>query len=199
MSFLGSSRPGSIRPFIAPVLMVAAVLLTVLFVWAMLRSAPVVRRAADPGAASASPTPQPGVVATLEAGAGTIQAVMPVLSFHLEPDESLDPRLPAGTFAGRFTLTFSPGGVRFARLGALLQGGSVIMSRRGEILLSDYAGDEPAEVLTRQPVFLGSRVQSLTYEFVADAGRASALRALWQPEDSSVALPLPGAVVSPRP
>ena len=77
---------------------------------------------------------------TLRLGDTRIERSWPVLDLHLESGQAVDEALPAGPFDGEFMVTFRAGGRR-ALLGAELQGGSVILMRDDEVLLSTEQND----------------------------------------------------------
>jgi mono/diheme cytochrome c family protein len=172
--------------------MIAAVLATVAVCGLIVRSAPKTVTSTDAGSGAAPvAAPSPGVEAVVTADGITVTRTLAALSLRLEPGQSLDSRLPAGPFEGVFAATFSTGRVRYARLGAWIEGGSLIVRRRDEILVSEFADAAPRLVMSSQPVFLGSRAQTVTFEFRASGDGPSSLRAMWQPEGSAVPLPLP--------
>ncbi|MHC5022635.1 MAG: hypothetical protein ACYTGG_01815 [Planctomycetota bacterium] len=132
-----------------------------------------------------------GVRGRLTAGDVTVERSLPAMSFAVRAGETLDARLPEGPFTATFTVRFRPGTVREARLGADLQGGSLIIRRRGEVLLSTYVGDERETVLTTVPASMSGRSVEVEFEFTADDSDVHALRALWEPSGSMIPLPLP--------
>ncbi len=138
-----------------------------------------------------------GVLAILSAGDISVERTLPALAFSLTEHQSLDRRLSPGPFEGEFQVTFNPGPVRRARLGAEVQGGSLLIQRDGKPLLSDYAGAEARVVMTPETVFLPRRAQTFTYHFRADGNGPTRLRALWLPEGSfrPLALPSGGAAL----
>jgi len=135
-----------------------------------------------------------GVQARITAGDVTIDRTFPSLNFALHPGQSLDARLPAGPFKAEFAVTFLAGQVREATIGAVFQGGSMIL-RRGDRppLLADHAGHEARTVMTVQPEFFSRQPQIMSFTFESDGTSACRLRAIWKPGDSQVALPLPSA------
>ena len=171
----------------------AALAVTVIVVAIIIRSAPV----GPPQEASgtrdqlqdAAPA-VPGVRAILTAAGVTVQRRLPAMAFALGDGQTLDAQLPPGPFDGEFIVTFHPGAVRRAALGAAIQGGSLMIQRKGKVLASDYASDKP-RVLMTDTVFLPSRLVTFTYRFRRDGGGPTRLRALWQPQDSAVAVALP--------
>ncbi|MCZ6612281.1 MAG: hypothetical protein O6941_06570, partial [Planctomycetota bacterium] len=182
------------RPSVLPWLGVAAALAgTVIVIAIIIRSAPVApgQRASGTRDQSQDAVPAiPGVRAILTAAGETVQRRLPAMAFALCDGQTLDARLPPGPFDGEFIVTFHPGAVRRAALGAEIQGGSLMIQRKGMVLASDYAGDKP-RVLMTDTVFLPSRLVTFTYRFRRDGGGPTRLRALWQPQDSTVAVALP--------
>jgi hypothetical protein len=134
---------------------------------------------------------RPGVSATLTADGTTIERDFPTLDFELAPGQALDDRLPGGAFEGEFTVRFMAGRVQSARVGALLQGGSVIILREGEVVLSNFIGVQGAVVLTTIPVSFSRAPQELTYIFRTDGGQPARLQAMWQLVDADAPTPLP--------
>ena len=109
--------------------------------------------------------------------------------------ESRDSQIPSVPFEGEFTVTFDRGRVAYARIGAEVQGGSIIVMRGGEVLLSDYATPvEPRIILTRIPVELSKRREQITYIFKSDGAGPTRLRAMWLPEAADQPSPLPGSI-----
>jgi hypothetical protein len=89
-------------------------------------------------------------------------------------------------------VTFSPGRIHRARIGAVLSGGSLIILRDGEVLLSTYAAlQETKSVLTSLPIGPLKRIEKITYDFTRDGSGPATLRALWQPEGVAEPVPLP--------
>ncbi len=143
---------------------------------------------------SVNPTAEPlvrGVHARVTAGSVFVERSLPALAFFLEPGQSLDPRLPPGPFEAIFTVTFSPGSVGAARIGAEIRGGSLLINMKGREIATDHAGQEPRLVLSREPIVMGASLRQAVFEFRADGSGPTGLRAMWQPEGSLVPLPMP--------
>ncbi|MCP3903768.1 MAG: c-type cytochrome [Planctomycetes bacterium] len=145
-----------------------------------------------------------GVTAELTNGTVTVTRALPALGFRLAGDESLDERIGPGAFTGTFTVTFDPGAVRQTLIGADFQGGQLTVRRRtddgDEIVLTDAAGERPRRSMSSPitPVSLTRGEETFVYEFVrTDPSVPAALRALWRPMESSVALPLPSDGADP--
>ncbi len=132
----------------------------------------------------------PGVHARIVAGDVQVERRLPSLSLALRPGQVLDPRLPAGPFSAEFVVRFDPGRVRRARLGAVIEGGTLSIERRGKVLLT-ADGDTGAPVMMREPVFLPGREVTFTYRLRCDGDGPVRLQALWRPDGASIDLPLP--------
>jgi len=148
------------------------------------------------GRGGAGSVTSPGVQVRLTSGDVTVTRTLPAMSFALERGASLDPRIPAGPFTATLVVTFDPGATRRGRIGAQIMGGKLTVRRGGpggEILHVDATGAEPRLSLSSpaMPVTLSRQRQTLTYRFEATADGPVAFRAVWQPEDSLVPLPLP--------
>jgi mono/diheme cytochrome c family protein len=118
------------------------------------------------------------------------------MAFALQPGQSLDSRVPPGPFRAEFTVPFLPGSTRHAQIGAEFQGGKLIVLRRGQPILSDFAGDKPRVALSNQPANLLRDQDEITLIFESDGKLPCRVRAIWQPEEALVPLPLP-AVPTP--
>lgn len=179
------------RPILFWLLLVVGSVATIVLVLIVVQAAPRgdLRQRTE-ARLKAHTVPMPGVVARLTSGQTTIERTLPAMAFAVAPDQSLDARIPAGPFEGRFTATFKRGTVRQAYIGARIRGGSLIISRNGEVVLSDYADEEPRLVMTPQPLSLGRATQQFIYEFRSEGTTDAALRAMWQPVSSDVPLPL---------
>src|SRR5262245_17335909 len=71
-----------------------------------------------------------GVRGRLTAGELMVERALPAVAFALDAGQSLDARLSAGVeFEGEFNVTVRPGPVRQARLGGIVQNGSIIIKR----------------------------------------------------------------------
>jgi mono/diheme cytochrome c family protein len=179
------------------IVLAGSVALTLVVALALVRGAPRLAAVSAPieaQASGAAPPASPGIRATIEAGGISVQRELSAMAFRVGPGEALDRRLPPGPFRGIFHVAFAPGPVQAARVGAHVQGGQIILRRRGRVLLSDYGDASGKEILTREPQFLGGGgLVDLEIEFVADGDGPAALRALWQPELAQVPLPLPAA------
>lgn len=137
--------------------------------------------------------PELGVTgAILKDGTSTTYRA-PTLDLRREPQAIHDANLPAGPFHGEFLVTFDRGRVQYARLGAEFQGGSLIVMRGDDVLLSDYAGPDEIKLgLTRIPVRLSKRREQIKFIFKSDSDNRVKLRAMWQPEGEDEPRPLPG-------
>jgi hypothetical protein len=132
--------------------------------------------------------PQFGVTGTIRADGATREYRAAALNLHIEPGVVHDPELPDTPFEGEFTLTFDRGRVQYARIGAEIQGGSLIIMRSGEVLLSDYAAPDAAKLaLTRIPIELVRRREQITFIFKTESQGPLKLRAMWQPEGADQA------------
>lgn len=144
------------------------------------------QRAALPyDSAKANPVAPPefGVVGEIISGGEARPYRAASLDLQIEPGVIHDPSLPDEPFEGRFTVTFDRGRVQYARIGAEFQGGSLIIMRGEEVLLSDYADPERVKmILARIPVQLTRRREQITYIFQTDAQGPAKLKAIWQPE-----------------
>ena len=163
---------------------------------------PEVRNAADSnGATSVVRARLPGVVARItpivggdqrgSIGSAVVERRLPTMAFALQPGESLDSRLPPGPFKAEFDVPFYTAMSREAQLGVEFQGGKVIVRRRGQIILSDAACEEPRLALTSQPVNLLVEQDSMQIQFESNGRQPCRLRAMWKPVDAMVPLPLP--------
>lgn len=185
-------------------LMLLAVIGTVVLALLMMRglssdnsSSQRASRLANSGAGP--PSQSAGIIARITAGDTHVERRLPTMAFALQPNQSLDARIPPGPFRAEFTVPFATAGVRQALLGAEFQGGKMIMLRNGEPILSDYAGERPRTALTNQPVSLLVDQDQITIIFESAGKMPCRLRALWQPwEPVQALLPLPlPAIVSP--
>ncbi len=138
----------------------------------------------------------PGILAAITAGDLTVERRLPSMSFALQPGESLDARIAPGAFRAEFTVPFSTALSRDAQLGVEFQGGKVIVSRRGTIILSDATGERVRTALTTVPVRLLVDEDEITIVFESDGRQPCRLRAVWKPTEANVPLPLP-AITSP--
>lgn len=120
-----------------------------------------------------------------------IERRLPTMSFALQPGESLDSRIAPGPFKAEFEVPFYPGATREAQLGVEFQGGKVIVTRNGEIILSDAAGEPPRTALSNLPVRLLRDQDSISITFESDGQQPCRVRAIWKPEEAMVPLPLP--------
>ena len=171
----------------------AAVGATVLVAALMIRVVPSVPAPAEALEASGSQPPappEPGVRAVLTAGDVTVERRLPAMAFALGEGQSLDARLPPGPFEATFDVTFHPGPVRRAALGGELTGGTLVIERKGKVLVEATAGDDERVVLS-DLVYVPGRLVTFTYRFASKTPGAARLRALWQPEGSMVTLALP--------
>lgn len=141
--------------------------------------------------------PPLGVTGTMRSDRGTQEVNWTSLDLARTDQSAAEPSIPAGPFEGEFIVTFQPGKVRHALVGALIQGGSIIVMHEGQVLLSDFA-DASAEkiVLTRLPHWLPLRHEQLTYAFKTDGSGPIRFQPYWQPEGTERPVPLPS--VQPR-
>jgi hypothetical protein len=136
--------------------------------------------------------PPIGVRVALRSGTELIERVWPELNISLAHGDSIDAMMPPGPFEGDFEVTFNPGRVRYAQVGAIVQGGSVIVMYEGEVLLSDYSpADHSKVVLCRVPIWLPRQREQIRFDFKADASAPVRLQAIWQPDGMAEPLPLP--------
>lgn len=184
----------------APLLiaMVTAVGVTLIFAVLIVRHAPVGPQALR--ASERTPSPgtsiavQPGVHLRISAGDRTVERTLPLASFALEPSHSLDPSIPPGPCQVQLTIVFHRGAVRRAWIGAHIEGASVFVRRGGALLASGHAEvGEPQTVLSPTPLFVGAALQELVYDIEHDGVTPTRFRAVWQPIDSKIPLPLPSA------
>ena len=146
--------------------------------------------AAPTAAADAFSPVGAGTHARIVAGDVLIERRLPAASFALRPGQVLDPRLPAGPFTAEIVVRFDPGRVRRARLGAVIEGATVSIERRGKVLFT--AGDGGAgPVMMDEPVFLPDREVTFTYRVRCEGDGPVRFQAMWRPEDASADLPLP--------
>jgi len=131
-----------------------------------------------------------GVHARIIAGDVQVERRLPSLSFALRPGQVLDPRLPAGPFDAEIVVRFDPGRVRRARLGAVVEGVTVSIERRGKVL---FTADEDATgpVMMDEPVFLPGREVTFTYRLRSEGDGPVRFQAMWRPDGASIDLPLP--------
>ena len=132
----------------------------------------------------------PGVVATITAADVRIQRRLPALSLSLGPRQVLDPRLPEGRFEADFVVSFDPGAVRRAQIGAEVLGGSLTIERRGKPIV-EFAAHDQSQTAMSEMVFLPGREVSFTYRFTRSGDGPVRLRALWRPQGATSDLPLP--------
>lgn len=180
-------------PLIWIPLMALAFLATALFGVVVVRWIPhSSERPAGAAATSAEPAhaaPRAaGVRARIVQGPLVVERDLPAAAFALPAGASLDPRVAPGGETIVLEATFVAGGR--AWIGAQLQGGSLIVTRGEEVLLSDAAEATPRAASTAQPVLLAAR-ETLRFEFRRAGSGAAALRATWRPETALVDRPLP--------
>ncbi len=132
----------------------------------------------------------PGVLATITAADVKIQRRLPALSLSLGPQQVLDPRLPEGRFDADFVVSFDPGPVRRAQIGAEIYGGSLTIERRGKQIVEVGAADRSQTAMSEM-VFLPGRDVTFTYRFTRSGDGPVRLRALWRPQGATIDLPLP--------
>ena len=115
-----------------------------------------------------------------------------VLPFNSIPDQGRTPsptpgismvdfHIPPGPFEADIEITFRPGSVREAYLGAEITGGSVIIMRDGDVLQSGFGDQAGARVMTNLPVALTRSVERITYIFRSDDAGPVRFRAIWRP------------------
>jgi mono/diheme cytochrome c family protein len=173
----------------------AAIVATIAGSVALLRSVrlePLPSAAGAPSARARAAPSAPGVLARITAGGITAQRHLPAPSFALAAGESPDPRLAPGRFTAELEVTFHPGAVRRAAVGAEIVGGTLRIEREGEVILSASGAALPGRHLG-EPQFLPGRLTTLTYSFEADGSGPAVLRALWRPELAGTAVALPAA------
>ncbi len=106
--------------------MVVAVVVTIVVAILMLRAAPTkLVRSDSTGRGNFDETTQLplGVQLVATVGPTTVQRRLTTAAFALSEDQTLDARLPAGPFEAEITVTFHPGAVRRAAIGAEVLGG----------------------------------------------------------------------------
>ena len=148
------------------------------------------------GATSAGPSRSPGVHASIHAGDVSIDRSLPALSFALEPDQSLDMRLPPGRFSGEFDATFRNDKATRAGFGAEIEGGAVEIVWRGEVIARSSDVDPAAGralLVMSDPVAVPARLNTVTFRFSSDGDGRARMRALWLPKNAQTPLPLPAA------
>ncbi|MCH8004712.1 MAG: c-type cytochrome [Planctomycetes bacterium] len=183
------STPANLRSWIG---VIAAVSVTILLVVIIIRNAPLApppTATGPPGGERSQPPAQPGVEATLSAAGITITRRLPAPAFALSEMETLDWRLPPGPFEAQLRVTFHPGSVRRAALGARIQGGELTIHRKGKLLAAGKTGAESTVIMSK-PAFLPARLVTVTYNFRATGDGPTLLRALWRPQESVVAYPV---------
>lgn len=145
---------------------------------------------ATPGRTAASL----GTSIIIRAGGVEVHRALPMAAFAIQADQSLDPRIPAGPFECEMTVSFLSGAVRDAHLGAEIQNGSVIIHPAGRAFTAeDAAGNQPKTVIGRDLLSFTRAPQQVTYLFKSTGEGPARLRALWQPLDLGIPLPLPSA------
>jgi mono/diheme cytochrome c family protein len=170
--------------------MAAAILATIVAAVILVRVAPTGRppTASQSTLATDDRPRNPGVLATVRAGETSVERRLPALAFALEPGQSLDARVPAGPFEARFDVTFHPGSVRRARVGADMSGGTLSIERAGQPVATTT---DPEGRVTSNLLYFPDRTSTLTYTFRADGEGPVLLRALWQPDIASAPMPFP--------
>lgn len=192
------TRQGSWIGWVATVLAVAVTAALAVY---LVRSAPIQGPANGAGPAmkdGAGPSNPAsiGVVGSLEAGGARASVRLTSAAFALQSDQALDPRLPPGPFSAAIDVTFDPGAVRRAAVGAELRGGSLVIERRGKAVLTEEALAAPRQVMS-ELLYLPGELFTLTYRFHANGAGPPLLRALWRPETTAVAIPLPATGTHP--
>ncbi len=178
----------SIAAWLVIVLALAVTTVVAVILFSVVPAALVPVSAVTPASPEAFTPTGPGVHARIVAGDVRVERRLPALALALGPQQVLDPRLPAGPFSAEFVVSFDPGRVRRARLGAEVEGGTLSIERRGNVLLT--AGGAETETAMSELVFLPGREVTFTYRLQSDGGPVR-LRALWRPEHASIDLPLP--------
>ena len=128
-----------------------------------------------------TPSPTPGISMVVRVGEFTVARTLSMPTFGLESGQSLDFHIPPGPFEADIEITFRPGSVREAYLGAEIAGGSVIIMRDGDVLQSGFGDQAGARVMTNLPVALTRSVERITYIFRSDDAGPVRFRAIWRP------------------
>jgi mono/diheme cytochrome c family protein len=149
--------------------------------------------AADADAKSAAAARSPGVQASIRAGAIAITRTLPALSLALRSDQTLDMRLPPGPFHGEFDATFRVDKGTRARFGAEIEGGSVEIIWRGEVVAASDAERDASAPVMSDLLAVPARLNTVTYRYTSTGGGPARLRAVWQPQDAQTPLPLPAS------
>jgi hypothetical protein len=173
------------------VLMLLAVAVSIVATLWIVRAATV--RPADPVGAFDPPPPE-GVEVRLWSGEVEVRERWNVLAITLEEGQAIHSTLPPSGFDAEMLVRFRPGATRYARVGAVLQGGSLIIMRDRQVVLSDHADSSaPRTVLSQVPLSMFRSQEELLYIFRRDGTGEMALAAVWQPEGASAPRPLPMA------
>ncbi len=155
-----------------------------------------------PVAATGWPHPPqaPGILAAISAGDASVTRRLPAAAFSLRPGETLDLRLPPGPFDAKLEVTFEPGAVRRAQVGAEIEGAALVIERAGEVVAAGKAGDGPVTVMS-PPLYLPGPASTITFRLRASRAGAGEVRfrGLWQPEGTAMAVPLPPTATAREP
>lgn len=138
-----------------------------------------------------TPSPTPGISMVVTVGEITVAHTLAMPTFGLESGQSMDFHIPPGPFEADIEITFRPGSVREAYLGAEIAGGSVIIMRDGDVLQSGFGPQKGSRVMTNLPVALTRSVERITYMFRSDDAGPVRFRAIWRPFGVSGDLLLP--------
>ena len=193
-------RPGhtSVAVWLFIVTALSATVLVAALLWRLVPPALVPASAARREAVT---PPVPGVLASITAADVSIRRRLPALSLSLGSGQVLDPRLPEGRFDADFVVSFDPGPVRRAQIGAEIQGGSLTIERRGARIV-EFSATGRARTAMSVMLCLPGREVSFTYRFTQLGEGPVRLRALWRPQGASIDLPLPsgggGLLSGPR-
>lgn len=138
----------------------------------------------------ARPAPQGVRVALLQDGR-TFERTLPAAGFTLDGAQTLDPRLAPGPFEATFTITLPPTRARAVRIGARFSGGVLLVRADDAVILADAAGADERESMTALPIAIPAS-RTIVYTFRRTGEGPAHFRALWQPEEALLPLPLTG-------
>lgn len=138
----------------------------------------------------ARPAPQGVRVALLQDGR-TFERTLPAAGFTLDGAQTLDPRLAPGPFEATFTITLPPTRARAVRIGARFSGGVLLVRADDAVILADAAGADERESMTALPIAIPAS-RTIVYSFRRTGEGPAHFRALWQPEEALLPLPLTG-------
>lgn len=183
------SRAQSLSVFM---LMALGIIVTMIIAIVMVRLSLRAELPFDTAKANPVAPPEFGVVGIIVENGVEREFRAPTLNLRIEPGVAGAYEWPRGPFEAEFTVTFDRGRVQYAQIGAELEGGSLIVMRGEEVLVSDYAPSNAAKlVLTRVPQHLGRRREQIRFIFRSDGEGQVTLRAVWQPENADQPQPLP--------